>query len=264
MSAIFPDPDRAQIGLFVDALFRYADPGSHVALRAFRDDVDGVWNPSAWSTPAIPKIGLGPVVDAAVKLAEACAAATEKVVFAPPVATFKSANGAAEKDIANGLDLMVECDAAPEKARQRLENLLGPATVPVSSGGVWVDPETGMGQAKLHLHWRLTKPTRDFVDHVRLKEARRLAMILAGSDGTAVPLVHPLRWPGSWHRKSEPKLARIINLRAEAEIKLGEAFERLQEAVALIATPVQASRISNVIPPVPARARRSTLPPHWR
>jgi hypothetical protein len=44
--------------------------------------------------------------------------------------------------------------------------------------------------------------------------------------------VYPLRWPGSWHRKGNPKLARIVELRAESEIELGEALERLQEAAA--------------------------------
>src|SRR5262249_20827597 len=76
------------------------------------------------------------------------------------------------------------------------------------------------------------KPTREFGEHARLKEARRLAVILAGSDGSAVPLVHPLRWPGSWHRKADPaRLARIVDLRADVEIDLDEAFDRLTNAV---------------------------------
>ena len=43
--------------------------------------------------------------DAAVAFAERCASAPESVVFASPIATFKTEKGAAEKDIANGLAL---------------------------------------------------------------------------------------------------------------------------------------------------------------
>ena len=32
------DVDPKEIGLFVEALFRYADPDTFVSLRAFRDD----------------------------------------------------------------------------------------------------------------------------------------------------------------------------------------------------------------------------------
>ena len=73
-----------------------------------------------------------------------------------------------------------------------------------------MDPATDEAHDKLHLHWRLAEPTREASDHQRLKRARRLAALLANSDTTAVPTVHPLRWPGSWHLKSEPRLACII------------------------------------------------------
>jgi putative DNA primase/helicase len=227
----FPEPDVREIAAFVTAIFAHADPGGHVALRAFRDDCDGVWSPEKWAAPKIESDGLNAVINGAVDLARSCATAQERVVFCPPIATFKNDNGAAEKDVRNGVELMIDCDASPEKARGALEAVLGPATVVVASGGVWIDPETGEEQAKLHLHWRLSKPTREFGEHVRLKEARRLAVILAGSDGSAAPLVHPLRWPGSWHRKADPpKLARIVNLR-DVEIDLDEAFDRLKTAV---------------------------------
>jgi hypothetical protein len=150
--SVFPEPDRKEIRQFVEALFRHADPGGFVALRAFRDDIDGAWNPGAWSTPQVEDDGLVSLIAAAAELAGACAAASERVVFAPPVATFKKANGAAEKDIANGLELCVECDEKAAAAREQLENLIGPATVVVASGGTWTNPETGADEAKLHLH----------------------------------------------------------------------------------------------------------------
>ena len=45
---------------------------------------------------------------------------------------------------------------------------------------------------KLHLHWRLAVPARTTEEHANLKLARRVAQQLVGSDGSAVPPVHPL------------------------------------------------------------------------
>src|SRR5262249_22593195 len=149
----------------------------------------------------------------------------------PPVATLNNAVTATEKDIANGIALSVECDQAPSKARELLEQLLGRATAVVASGGEWTCPASGEVEPRLHLHWRLQEPTREHGNHLLLKEARRLAQRLVGADGTAVPLIHPMRWPGSWHRKGEPRLARIVALNEDAEIDLGDALERLREAV---------------------------------
>jgi predicted P-loop ATPase len=228
--------DRSAIALFAEVLFRYCDDGGYVSLRTFKDLADGVWRPDLWASPRVAN-GLGDIIAAAVGLAEAAAGADESVVFCPPVATFKSAAGAAEKDILNGPALSIDCDQSPERAREILENTLGPATVAVVSGGLWANPDTGEVQDKVHLHWRLTEPTRDFADHVKLKEARRLAMILVGADASAVPLVHPLRWPGSVHRKGEPRLAHILNLRADIEVDLDDALENLRQAVAAMPKP---------------------------
>ncbi|MBD0275438.1 MAG: PriCT-2 domain-containing protein, partial [Acetobacteraceae bacterium] len=53
-----------------------------------------------------------------------------------------------------------------------------------------------------------------------------------GGDPSAMPPVHPLRWPGSWNRKREPgRMARITAINPTAEVELGDALERLQEAV---------------------------------
>jgi hypothetical protein len=223
--------NRAEIARFAEVLFRYCDDGGHVAMRAFKDNADGVWRPDLWTFPQVAN-GLGDIITAAIGLAEAAAVNAESVVFCPPITTFKSADSAAEKDICNGPALSIDCDKTPEKAREILENTLGPATVTVASGGLWTDPDTGQVQDKVHVHWRLTEPTRQFADHIKLKEARRLAMILVGADASAVPLVHPLRWPGSLHAKAEPRLARIISLRDGIEIELDDALEQLREAVA--------------------------------
>jgi hypothetical protein len=224
----FPQVDAGQIDAFVRALFRHADTGGYVQLRAFRDDAEGTWRPGDWPAPRING-DLANVVDAAVGFAGECAAAPEVVVFCPPVATLKDARHAAEKDIWNGVALSADCDRSPTQAWHTLSAILGPATIVAASGGEWTHPSTGEIQPKLHLHWRLSRPTRTFAEHVKLKEARRAAMALIGSDASGVPLVHPLRWPGSWHRKGSPRLATIIEHNADIEIDLDVALARLLE-----------------------------------
>jgi Protein of unknown function (DUF3987) len=224
----FPQIDRDQIHRFVQALFCHAKSG-YVQLRAFRDDVDGTWRPADWPAVSV-ETGLAELVDKAERWASECAAAPVPVVFAPPVATLKDPIKAAEKDIASGPALSVDCDERPIEARNRLVAILGPPTLTIATGGEWVDPPTGEIQPKQHLHWRLAKPTGQFSEHVALKEARREAMLLIGADPSGVPLVHPLRWPGSWHRKGKPRLTTIIECNPEIEIDLTEAFAKLRKA----------------------------------
>ena len=226
MNATSPlQADRDEIDRFVRALFPHADEGSFVALRAFYDDAQQVFEIRSHQLTG----DLGALTDAACAQATRAARAPRPVVFAPPIATFNSATSAAEKDLANGLALSVECDRNPSAARARLEALLGPATIVVASGGEWVDAETGEVEPKLHLHWRLDEPTRDAASHADLKAARSLAMELVGADPTSKPAVHPMRWPGSWHRKGSARLARIL-AETKAEIDLKDALDRLREA----------------------------------
>ncbi|MBI3441833.1 MAG: hypothetical protein HY052_08565 [Proteobacteria bacterium] len=152
------------------------------------------------------------------------------MVFCPPIATFSDSKKADEKSLVNGLALSVECDQHAAVAREKLEALLGPATVVVASGGKWTNPATGEIEDKLHLHWRLTEPTRTPEDHRLLKQARTLAASLVGGDASNKPIVHPIRWPGSWHRKKTPVLARIIS-ETDSEIELNDALEKLKEAL---------------------------------
>ncbi|WP_237214207.1 DUF3987 domain-containing protein [Falsiroseomonas oryziterrae] len=218
--------DADAIGSFVGALFRYADPDTFASLRAFHDRGNAVFR------IAPHRIGdsLDGLTAVAIGLATEAANAAHPVVFCPPVATFATDASAKEADLANGLALSVECDAAPRAARARLETLLGPATVVVASGGECVNGETGEAEPKLHLHWRLTEPTRDPGAHAALKRARILATRLVGADATNTPMVHPIRWPGSWHRKQVPRLARIVALAEPREIDLTEALGTLQDA----------------------------------
>jgi hypothetical protein len=100
----------------------------------------------------------------------------------------------------------------------------------VRSGGQWTNPETGEIEDKLHAYWRLRKPARD-EKLKKLKELRKLAITLVGGDASNIPINHPIRWPGSWHRKSTPRLCEIINTdHLDNEIDLDTALEILQKA----------------------------------
>jgi putative DNA primase/helicase len=221
------EADRAELARFVDATFRYADDGTHAVLRTFAEGSNEVLG-----TVRVPLngAGLNPIIDHAAHQATRAANATRPAVFAPPVATFIG-DRARERDLGNGLVLTVEADHAPAVARRNLEFVLGRATVVVASGGCWTDPETGEVEDKLHLHWRCREPSRSGPEHAALKRARALACAFAGADATAVSPAHPLRWPGSWHRKNEPRLARIVDLRSEVEIDPAEAIQQLEPLI---------------------------------
>jgi hypothetical protein len=194
------EPDRDQVEIFVEALFRYADPRGFVSLRSFYEE--DTKKPFRF-TPVQLTGGLKFLIEAAVDDALRAASAPKPVVFCPPIATFTSKERAAEKDLLEGLALSVECDQRPQEARAKLEATLGPATLIVRSGGVWIAPD-GATQNKLHLHWRLKSPARG-ADLTKLKRLRDLAARLVGGDPSNKPICHPIRWPGSWHRKGEPR-----------------------------------------------------------
>ena len=149
------------------------------------------------------------------------------VVFCPPLATFGNDKSATEKDITEGFTVTVECDERPEAARATLEAILGPATTVIRSGGVWSDGNGGT-QDKLHLHWRLAKPARGRDDLVKLKRVREICARLVGADPTSIPICHPIRWPGSWHRKDQPRLTEIVACNPDVEIELADALAKLE------------------------------------
>jgi hypothetical protein len=220
-------PDRDQIEVFVDGLFRHASPKGFVSLRAFYEGDSAKpfrINPTALSG------GLPFLIEAAEHDANRAANHPRAVVFCPPIATFTDKIRAGEQDIAEGLALSVECDSRPYEARVRLEAILGPATVVVRSGGKWIDPETGEIQDKLHLHWRLRVPARG-AELQTLKRARDLATRLVGGDPSNKPVCHPIRWPGSWHRKGEPILCSIDTANPDREIDLADALVSLANAL---------------------------------
>jgi hypothetical protein len=234
------NPDRDLIEIFVDAIFRHAGTKGYVSLRAFADrsrkpllllpvQLDGDIRNTVRS-----------IISTAEIQARRTANHPEPAVFCPPLAVFDSKAGwqAREEDLLEGLVLSVECDEHPEEARRILEEILGPATVVVRSGGQWIDPEDGSAQDKLHLHWRLRIPAEAKDGGLaKLKRARELATRLVGGDSSNIPAVHCLRWPGSWHRKGVARLCEIVSARPDIEIDLDKAFAELKEATPKIAKP---------------------------
>src|SRR5262245_15640797 len=232
-TAAFPHADRDAVATFVDCLFRYADEKTYINLRAFHDLKDGA--PPLFVEPV--QIGAADFIERVCERIREAAAHPQPHVFCPPVCSFAEPHGAATENLAEGVALSVECDSNPYAAVKKLTGILGKPTAVVASGGSWKNPQSGRLEYKLHLHWRLAEPTRDPADHARLYEARALAAEIVGADKTAVALVHPLRWPGSWHRKTATP--RIAQLRAnpDSEIELGEALERLRTVHAASAAP---------------------------
>jgi hypothetical protein len=206
------EPNALQLHQFIDAMFCRAGQKGHVSLRTFADDKS---NKALRITPVSLEGGLAPLKAAAENDARAAAIAERPAVFCPPiVVTRNGGGGAKEGDILLGLVLTVDCDKPnAREALALLSQQLGSPTVIVKSGGKGTDPFTGQNYEKLHAHWRLQKPAATKDDLTKLKELRRLATMLADGDHSSIPPSHPIRWPGSWHRKAEPTLCTIENLR---------------------------------------------------
>lgn len=213
-------PDHDTITKALEVLFKDARQGSYLAPRVFPN--------SRGPTLASPFSHPGPgAIEQFIRCAQIAADHPAGAVFAPPICTFKSPDNATEANIAQGLVLCVDCDKLPRWALDTLTKILGPPTLVVRSGGVRTNPETGGLEDKLHLYWVLRIPTEDSAGHEKLKRARLLAKLMVDSDGSGVPLVHPMRFPGSWHTKVEPRLCEIETLNEEIQIDLDEALAAL-------------------------------------
>jgi hypothetical protein len=173
------------------------------------------------------------VIAHAAETAEWCANDPRKcgVVFAPPLCTLTSRWGAKSSDIGEGVALSSECDNEPQKSLALQREIFGEPTLVMESGGVWIDPETGETQKKVHVHYRLNTTTKDHDGHEKLRLSRNLLAKIIKSDKSASNSVHPLRWPGSWNRKpgQAPVMAKIIEINDDAEIDLDEALALLKE-----------------------------------
>jgi Primase C terminal 2 (PriCT-2) len=220
-------PDREMLAQFAGLMFKHAKPDGFVSLRLFPDKGSKTAKPI--DIEAI-RIDDKDFLNVTVIRAEQAANWHEPAVFCPPVATFLNHKNAQTNNLCEGPCLSVECDQSPREARATLEGMLGPATAVVESGGEWTNVATGVIEPKVHLHWRLKKPTSTKTEHDLLREARALATRLAGGDATNISIVHSIRWPGSWHRKATPRLAKIVASDDAVEIDLTTALEVLRDA----------------------------------
>ena len=110
------EPDREQIEMFVEAIFRHAARQGFVAVRSFFEDNDS--RPARLSSAGLTA-DLRFLIDVAEDDARRAAQHPRPVVFAPPLATFADKDRARESDIVEGLALSVECDQRPREARLR-------------------------------------------------------------------------------------------------------------------------------------------------
>lgn len=225
--------DAEQIEQFVRGMFANVETRGYVQMRCFQDDANGAAL-TPWRAAAVDPEDddpLGGVVALAKSIAQRAASNGRPVVFAPPVVLLSSRDSATERDVAAGVALSVDIDqGAPAVELEKLEGIIGPPTSVDHSGGYIVDTETGERHEKLHAHWRLARATEAPEEHEKLKRARHLANIIIGGDTSNNPLVHPIRWPGSWHRKAEPVLSTIRRFDFAAEINLDDALAMLEIA----------------------------------
>ena len=238
--------DRSELARFVNAMFAGLDPSGYVSLRAFPQRTSG----KPLHIEAIRlNTGLNPVVDAAVRIAAKVCNGGEPGVFAPPVCTFADRKGAKGSDLFEAPALSLEIDAGDlERIADGLSLILGERpTIALHSGSTWTDPATGTALPKGHLHWKLRTPARGPEPLRLLRRARDIATLIAGGDPTGAPPVHPLRWPGTWNRKSAdpPVMARIIEQNAST-IDLAEALASLEDAAeaASLAVPKGAAHLA--------------------
>ena len=217
------NPDREMLAQFAGLMFKRARPDGFVSLRAFPEKSKEKKEKPIFVDPI--RIGDPDFLEIVTERARQAAAWPVPAVYCPPIATFLDHKNAKTDNICEGVGLSVECDQHPLEARQSLEALLGAATAVVKSGGEWTNPVTGEIEPKVHLHRRLKKPTATKTEHELLYEARELATKLVGGDDTNKSIVHPIRWPGSWHRKNTPRLAKTVAFSDDNEIDLNEAIE---------------------------------------
>lgn len=223
--------DRGELETFVRTVFASAAPGGDIELRSF---YDATKDRRQFQRKKVSVADLSTVIDAAVDMIDRAAAAPNGVVFCPPVCTFRpGATRATEADVFEGLAVSVELDRDPAAALKILEDVLGAASLVVASGGQWHNETTKTDDPKLHAYWVLDLPARTPDELAHLKYARRLACSIAGADATNVPLVHPIRWPGSWHRKKidAPRLCRIVQ-HENARYSLEKLVKSLEAAAA--------------------------------
>lgn len=234
--------DKDELKRFFKILFKNANDG-YISLRGFKEDKTLVFKPESFL------FNDSQILASSEQLAN-LTATIPKAVFCTPVSTFKVKEKATEEMIANGIAISVDFDDTdPHKSKDLLESILGPATLVIASGGQWEDNQMDDLKPKLHLHWRLTNPTTTKEDHERLKQVRKRVAQLSSGDLSASSPAHPMRIPGSWHTKADPKMCRILECRDDVEISL---------EVAEAALGIKYSSKSVLIPPLSDKGNRNS------
>lgn len=232
--------DATEMRAFVDTIFRHCEGvNGWVTLRAFAHEGDGKAVAISW-VPFGPKL-----VSEALPVAEVVANREfeRRAVFSPPVAIFGEMRArrkdgseyrpASTENLVCCPAIALELDERPTSSLATLVEVLGTPTLVVASGGQWSDPETGELENKLHVYWRLGQPAIDPGQKRLLYRARSLAARLVDADPSGVSLVHPMRWPGSWHTKTaQPVLCRRVGGDVDRDVKLEWAVGALEVAVA--------------------------------
>ncbi len=222
--------DAAMICEFLAAIIPYNDGEGRMSARGFRENDVQSHKPAFLKSFAI---------DDFTKLAAGVEGYARKAAHDPvptmlamPLCSFRHEWMADEEHLHEAFALTAEIDGDGPSAVEKFTAILGSRpTVVVESGGLYIDPKTGVLKPKMHVHYRLSEPAGDPVAHAKLKNARALACAsVQGGDRSNVPMVHPIRVPGSFHRKDKPRLCRSVESNAGAEIHLDEALEALREA----------------------------------
>lgn len=220
--------DEAQMRQFLNTIFkRCGSARGWMAMRAFEHEREGPAVVNQWVPFSRDMVAAAAGVATDVARREG----DRRAVFAPPVAVFGEATNAkgnrfsGETNVICAPAIAVELDARPRESLDALVAVIGEPTLVIASGGSWE------GQPKLHAYWRLGEPATTDEARSALKAARKMATRLVDGDGTAVALSHPMRWPGSWHTKGEPRLCEIIGGDPDREVKLQWAVEALDAAL---------------------------------
>jgi|GEM_PF-4603102 len=214
-------PNQDLLANHFDSLFRYASADAFISHRVYSEGEQ-----SRCLSRKSTLIGCENLVQDAMDAATLAANHSSSAVYCPPLAGFSNPDDASERSLSEAYTFTVDFDDHPMEGLEYLSKCLGQPTLVVATGGVWLNPGTGVLEPKVHAHWRLTEPATG-EDLAKLKAARKLGVRLVGADPSGVSLVHCFRAPGSFHRKGEPKLATILALNAEIEVELKDILDWL-------------------------------------
>ena len=209
------EPNRKHLEAFVDAIFRHATKG-YVSVRSFPGDGDT----EKFRFTSAPVADRAFLLDVVEDEARRAAQNPHPVVFCPPLCTFTTRTRQPRPISLKGWSSPRSWTNA-QQSREKLITVLGLPTLEVQTGGRWQNGDKS--ERKLHIHWSLSKPATGADEFARLKRARSLVSRLVGGDTSCDPVCHPVRWPGSWHRKVAPRPCAIITQNSHVEVELGDA-----------------------------------------